>query len=39
VTAFGEAWDRERTAWLAGHGGDELGYAVEGDEGQRLRHI
>jgi hypothetical protein len=35
---FGEAFDRERAAWRAGHGGDDHGWAIEGDEGQRLRH-
>jgi hypothetical protein len=37
VTGFSEAWDRERSAWLEGHGGEEHGYAIEGDEGQYLR--
>jgi hypothetical protein len=35
---FGEAFDRERARWLAGHGGHVNGYATEGAEGQRLRH-
>jgi hypothetical protein len=37
VTAFSEAWDRERAAWIEGHGGEEHGYAIEGDEGHYLR--
>jgi hypothetical protein len=39
MTAFDEAWDRERSAWLEGHGGEEYGYAIEGDEGQYLRRV
>ena len=34
---FGAAFDRERDAWRNGHGGDERGYAVEGEAGQQLR--
>ena len=34
---FSAAFDRERTTWRTGHGGDDSGYAVEGVEGQRLR--
>jgi len=37
VTTFSDAWDRERSAWIEGHGGTEHGYAIEGDEGQFLR--
>ena len=36
---FGAAFDQERAAWLTGHGGDEHGYAVEGEVGQRLRWV
>jgi hypothetical protein len=35
---FGEASDCEPVVWIAGHGGDLNGYAVEGIKGQRLRH-
>jgi hypothetical protein len=38
VTDFGAAFDRERSAWRAGHGGDEeCGDPIEGYEGERLR--
>jgi hypothetical protein len=35
---FGEVFDREHWAWIAGHNGTEDGPPVEGCEGQQLRH-